>query len=61
MIAWLTVYSLIAMVIGATHIVGAPSWVQMLYYAAAGLAWVPPAMVVIWWMQRPDKGDGAVR
>ncbi|MEG9883631.1 MAG: DUF2842 domain-containing protein [Hyphomicrobiales bacterium] len=54
---YLAVYSLVAMALGATHIVGLPPWVQMLYYATAGLAWVPPAMIVIWWMQRPDKGE----
>ena len=26
---------------------------EMAYYVFAGLAWVIPAGVIIWWMQRP--------
>ena len=26
----------------------------ILYYVVAGLGWVLPAMILIWWMSRPD-------
>ncbi|QPC45451.1 DUF2842 domain-containing protein [Kaustia mangrovi] len=54
MVGFLTVYCLTAMVVGATHFATAGSLAQLLYYVVAGLAWVLPAMLIIWWMQRPD-------
>ena len=28
---------------------------EFAYYVVAGLAWVPPAAVIVWWMQKPPK------
>ena len=30
---------------------------EPLFYAVAGIAWIPVAMLVIWWMARPDADD----
>lgn len=54
LVAFVSVYSLAAMVYGATHFQDASVLAKTLFFAAAGLAWVIPAMGIIWWMQRPD-------
>jgi hypothetical protein len=48
------VYALVAMVIADMKVRGADWWVQLAYFAAAGLLWVIPAGLVIRFMQRPD-------
>ncbi len=53
-VAFIIVYSLVAMVIGASHFVEVSGWVQGLYYVVAGLLWLPVPMALIVWMQRPD-------
>lgn len=58
LMAFLTVYCLIAMSIGAGRIVDASTPVQVLYFLVAGLLWVIPAGVLVRWMQRPDKLKG---
>ena len=35
---------------------GAPSALQWVYYAVAGMGWVLPIMPLIRWMQKPDAG-----
>ncbi len=35
---------------------GAPSALQWVYYAVAGMGWVLPLMPLIRWMQKPDPG-----
>ena len=30
---------------------------EPVFYALAGLAWIPVAMLVIWWMARRDAED----
>lgn len=53
-VAFIIVYCLIAMAIGANHFVDAPGWVQLVYFVVAGLLWLPVPMALIAWMQRPD-------
>lgn len=50
----ITVYSLAAMMVAIALQVNASKWVEVLYYAVAGLAWTIPAGAIIWWMQQPD-------
>ena len=57
-VAFLTVYCLIAMAVGATWLSGRPAWLQLGYYVAAGLAWLPAVMAIIRWMSRPDASTG---
>ena len=54
MTLFLTIYALIAMLVAVYLQVHGNKFVEVLYYFVAGLAWVVPAGVIIWWMQKPD-------
>lgn len=54
-ISFLIVYSLIAMAIGARYLSVVHGIWQFLFYAVAGLAWLPGAMMIISWMARADN------
>lgn len=53
-VLWLTIYALIAMAIGGQFVVGSGVAVELPFYAVAGVAWIPVAMLIIKWMTRPD-------
>ena len=57
LIVLVVVYSLTAMTIAAAKLPGTSGLVQLIYYALAGLLWVLPAGVIIWWMAKPRKKD----
>ncbi|ABE39929.1 DUF2842 domain-containing protein [Rhodopseudomonas pseudopalustris] len=48
------VWSLMAMAIAQAPLIVESKWVQVAYYAVAGLGWVAPAMPIVTWMSRPD-------
>ncbi len=48
------VYALAAMALAQGRITDAPGWLQAILYAVLGLAWVLPAGLIIWWMERPE-------
>jgi hypothetical protein len=48
------VWALVAMAIAPLLLATANRIVEALYYMAAGLGWVLPAMPLISWMSRPD-------
>ena len=48
------VWGLVAMALAQSVLTDINGFVAAIYYAVAGLGWVLPAMVVIWWMARPD-------
>lgn len=50
------VYAIAAASVGAL-LVRAPLWVQLLYFALAGLAWVLPLRPVFAWLGRGEKDD----
>lgn len=52
--AYVTVYALLISVIAGFMQVRASKIAEVLFYAIGGLAWVPPAALLIRWMQRPD-------
>jgi len=54
-VTFLMVYSLIAMAIGARYLTTVHGIWQFLFYAVAGLAWLPGAMMIISWMAKADK------
>ncbi len=54
-VVFMIVYSLVAMAVGAVWLGPGPAWLQLAYYIAAGLAWLPPVMVIIRWMSRPPE------
>ena len=51
------VYSLIAMALGASILPQVGLGWKTLFYAVAGLAWVPPAMVIVSWMHGGAKDE----
>ena len=55
LIALVIVYSLTAMTIAAAKLPGTSGLVQLIYFAIAGLLWVLPAGLIIWWMAKPRK------
>ncbi len=57
LIALVVVYSLSAMTIAAIKLPGTSGLVQLIYFALAGLLWVLPAGLIIWWMARPRTED----
>lgn len=54
LIVFLGVYALIATAFAASRIVDASNTARVIYFLVAGLAWVPPAGLLIRWMQRPE-------
>jgi Protein of unknown function (DUF2842) len=54
-VLFLIVYCLMAMAIGGDIAVGRGAVVELLFYAAAGVLWVPVVMALIRWMARPDQ------
>jgi hypothetical protein len=48
-------WALLAMALAQSVLASANAWLALLYYVAAGLGWVLPAMPLIRWMQRPDR------
>jgi hypothetical protein len=54
-VTYLTVYALIAMAMGAIYFSESHGAWQFVFYALAGLAWLPGAMLIISWMAKADK------
>lgn len=50
LVVFILVYVLLAMVAASAVLPDAGGFVQFVYYAVAGLAWVPPAAWIIAWM-----------
>jgi hypothetical protein len=50
LILFLIVYVFAAMLLAAAMLPGSNGLLQFAYYAVAGLAWVPPAGLIIRWM-----------
>lgn len=55
----LTVYSLVVAVFATSVLPRLSTWQVPLFYALAGLGWVPLAMLVVSWMYRgrPDPAE----
>jgi hypothetical protein len=61
LIALVVIWSLLAMAVAQFPVVKANGVLETLYYVAAGLGWVLPAMPLIRWMLRGERariGDG---
>jgi hypothetical protein len=48
------VWSLLAMAMAQSVLTDINGFVAALYYVAAGLGWIVPAMVLVKWMTKPD-------
>lgn len=55
LLVFIVIYAFAAMFVAIVLQVNASKLVEVIYYFVAGLAWLPPAALVIWWMQRPDS------
>ena len=53
-VAFIVVYSLVMMAVGGELAVGRGIVAELLFYAVAGLLWLPVVMAIIRWMVRPD-------
>lgn len=52
LLAFIVVYIFVAMLVAAAALPDAGGAAKFAYYAIAGLAWVPPAGLIISWMYR---------
>jgi hypothetical protein len=53
-IAFLAIYSLVAMAIGGQFVVGRGLVVELIGFIILGAAWLPVVMFLVRWMSRPD-------
>ena len=56
-LAVLVAYAVAAVSLADVLLNGTPTWLQILYYAVAGVGWAVPAGIVIRWMQRPEDDE----
>jgi hypothetical protein len=54
LLALVIVWALLAMALAQTVLTSISGVVAVIYYIAAGLGWVLPAMPLLRWMSRPD-------
>ena len=52
---WVPIYALIAMRIAVSVLPGAHPFVELLYYAIAGTAWIIPIGLMIPWMTHQPR------
>lgn len=52
---WVPIYALIAMRIGLSVLRDANPFVQLIYYAVAGTAWIIPIGLMLPWMSRDRR------
>lgn len=57
LIMLVTAWSLLAMAVAQIVFHSTNSVLAWVYYAVAGLGWVLPAMPIVSWMQKPDRGS----
>ena len=57
LIVFVSIYAFFAAAVGDVALRNAPKLVQTLYFLIAGLVWVIPAGLIVWWMQRPPASD----
>lgn len=53
--ALIVVWSLVAMALAQSILTDINGLVAAIFYVAAGLGWVLPAMLLVRWMLRPDQ------
>lgn len=55
LLAYLTVYTLLAASLGVALASAAPAWAQLAYYALAGVIWIFPLKPLFAWMNRNGR------
>ena len=56
LLALVSVWALLAMALAQSVLTDINGFVAAIFYVVAGLGWVLPAMPLISWMSRPDRG-----
>ncbi|MGD0635421.1 MAG: DUF2842 domain-containing protein [Beijerinckiaceae bacterium] len=55
-LTFVVVYAFVAMALAQVRFIhDAPGYVQGIYYAVIGMAWILPVMPLIRWMERPGE------
>jgi len=49
------VYALVATTVAAATLGTSPWYIHLLYFTVTGLLWILPAMLIIKWMEKPEK------
>jgi uncharacterized membrane protein len=57
LIAFVLLYAFFAAAVGDVAMRNASWPAQAAYFLIAGLLWIFPAALIIWWMQRPRASD----
>lgn len=57
LLGWVIFYALVVMAIMHNAVRRFGPIGEPVFYALAGVAWIPVAMLVIWWMARLDPDD----
>lgn len=52
---WVPVYALLAMRLGVSILADANPFVELIYYAIAGTAWILPIGLMLPWMSREPR------
>jgi Protein of unknown function (DUF2842) len=52
---WVPIYALLAMRVGISILPGANPFLELLYYAVAGTAWIIPIGLMLPWMSREPR------
>jgi hypothetical protein len=53
---WIPIYALLAMRVGLAVLPEANPFLELLYYAIAGTAWIIPIGLMLPWMSREPRG-----
>ncbi|MCW5695522.1 MAG: DUF2842 domain-containing protein [Bauldia sp.] len=53
LVLFVGIYAVLVMALGSSRLMTLGWFVTLIFYAAAGLLWVPPAAWLIRWMQKP--------
>ena len=56
LVAFICVYALAAMVVGAAKFTDSSTLAQLVYYTIAGIIWIVPAAALISWMTKSKSG-----
>ena len=54
LLIFVTIYTLLAMWLGASVINAQHGLIQLVFYVVAGIAWTFPAFAIIKWASRPE-------
>ncbi|MGL4286998.1 MAG: DUF2842 domain-containing protein [Phreatobacter sp.] len=57
LLVWVVFYALLVMAVMFNAARNLGPLGEPLFYALAGVGWIPVAMLVVWWMARPGAND----